>query len=113
MQDRTLLKIALCGSLLGLVILAIFAATLQLEDSKNIDYEQIGKKAAVTGMIKSISSRNNVTKITVEASCDVHAVFFDPLLELGRGDRVRMLGTVEEYQGRRELIIEKIFLAPQ
>lgn len=108
MEDKTLLVFAIGTALTGILALGILSSILKLEDTKNLENEALGKKASVSGKVLSIDTRKNVTILTISSLCEVEGVFFEERPPIAKGDRVRILGTVQEYKGKREIIIEKI-----
>ena len=106
-----LLKIALICSLVGLTALYFISTKIEVKDYKpNLANENIGDDVKLNGVVTKISDRGSVVFIEVSQQSPVTVVLFtdDDNLRLGNGDNVEVIGKVQEYNGKNEIIAQKI-----
>lgn len=111
MKENTLLKIALICSLAGLVILYFISTKIEVKDYKpNILNKNIGEDVKLKGSITKITDVGNVVFIEVNQQSPITVVLFtdDDSLKLNNGDNVEVIGEVQEYNGKNEIIAQKI-----
>jgi len=111
MKENTLLKIALICSLIGLITLYFISENIEVKDYKpNLVDENIGDDVKLNGVVTKISDRGSVIFIEVGQQSPVTVVLFteDDNLRLGNGDNVEVIGKVQEYNGKDEIIAQKI-----
>ena len=111
MKETTLLKIALICSLAGLVILYLISAKIEVKDYKpSILNKNIGDDVKLTGAVTKISDKGDVVFIEVNQQSPITVVLFtdDDNLKLNNGDNVEVIGKVQEYSGKNEIIAQKI-----
>ena len=100
------MKLALICAIIGTVVLVVLSESVEVTEA-NIDDLKEGDDDKVSGVIKSISNRGNATFLEIETVQVVKAVAFDPV-NVSKGARVELIGTVQEYEGSNELIVQKI-----
>ena len=110
MKETTLLKIALICSLLGLAVLYFISAKIDIKDYKpNQLNENVGDDVKLTGTITKISQNENVAFIEIDYGNPVTIVAFgSDDLKLKNNDTVEVIGKVQEYKGKNEIIAQKI-----
>lgn len=111
MKETTLLKIALICSLVGLIVLYFISAKIEAKDYKPARLnENIGDDVKLKGVILGISDRGDVVFIEVSHQNPVDVVLFtkDNNLNLNEGDSIEVIGEVQEYNGKNEIIADKI-----
>ena len=114
MQEKTLLKIALITSLVGILILLIILDKIDVSSSNinAINKTLNNKQAKIKGEITRITETPGLYIINVKdntGNIDV-IVFKEEKLELEKGDIVQIEGQVTEYQGKMEVIAKKVIL---
>lgn len=112
MKEKTLLKIALIASLIGILILLFISSKLEVNEKtiSNIDETDIGSSLKIDGVITNIRKTNTVTFIDIAQLEEMKVVVFNEEIDLNRGDYVEITGKIEEYKGSTELIADKIIL---
>ena len=113
MKETTLLKIALICSLVGLALLYFISTKIEVKDYKpNILNKNVGDDVKLTGKVTKITDREDVVFIEVYQQSPVNVVLFtdNDNLKLSNGDNVEVIGKVQEYNGKNEIIAEKIRL---
>ena len=111
MKESTLLKIALLCSLVGLIALYFISAKIEFKDYKpSALNKDIGDDVKLQGTISRISDKGNVIFIEVAQQMPVTVVLFskDEDLKLRNGDKIEVIGEVQEYNGKDEIIAQRI-----
>lgn len=111
MKESILLKIALICSLTGLVVLYFISAKIEIRDYKPSELSRnVGDDVRLKGTITKISDKGNVVFVDVSQQNSVSVVLFssDGSLKLKNGDNVEVLGKVQEYNGKNEIIAQKV-----
>lgn len=113
MKERNLFKISLVGSILGIVILWLAASQIELSESmiSQIDGVPEGDEVLVKGVVTKVTDTEKVAflDISQEEIKSVTVVLFkDEDVDLAEGDYVEIEGTVEDYEGEREIIANKV-----
>jgi DNA/RNA endonuclease YhcR with UshA esterase domain len=111
MEDRILLTIALVCGCLGVVALFLIAIRMSPNDVElgRIESLKDSESVRVTGEITRIVDRGDVGFLDITSTETAMVVIFSPRnLTLKKGDKVSVTGRISEYQGRNEIIAEKI-----
>ncbi|MBI2124628.1 OB-fold nucleic acid binding domain-containing protein [Candidatus Pacearchaeota archaeon] len=110
MKETTLLKTALICSLLGLVILYFISAKIDVKDyNAGILNKNIGDDVKLTGKITKISQSENVAFLEVSYESPITIVLFtDKNVSLEANDSIEIIGEVQEYKGKNEIIAQKV-----
>lgn len=110
MKETTLLKIALICSLVGLIALYFISTRIEVKDYKPSLNKNIGDDVKLNGVVTKITDRGNVVFIEVNQQNPITVVLFtdDDNLRLKDGDNVEVIGEVQEYNGKNEIIAQKI-----
>ncbi len=112
MKESMLLIISLITSVIGLIALffisiSIGTPSLSLDEISAQTEEEM---VTVQGEIKKITDADSVTLLIVEQPTQRTAVLFKPKgskTNLEEGMRVELLGKVDMYEGKPELIVHK------
>jgi len=109
MKDSTIKKIAITCSFIGVVILFFIADKIEVDDITvdNLDEIEIGKTIKIKGYVEDIVNTEKIAflKIAQEKIEVVSVVLFkeeDIILE--KGDYIEVVGEIEEYEGKKEII---------
>ena len=110
MKETTLLKIALICSLVGLIVLYFISSKIEVKEYKPVLSKNIGDDVKLNGIVSKITDRGNVVFIEVIHQNPVTVVLFtdDDNLKLRNGNNIEVIGKVQEYNGKNEIIAEKI-----
>lgn len=111
MKESSLLKIAFFVSVIGIVLLYLFADSIILEETRlnETDKLQQDKTVRIIGIVKKISTNDNNTFITIEQSNNID-VFVNKPINLTQNSTVEVIGKVDEYNGKKEIVAEKIMV---
>ena len=111
MKETTLLKIALICSLVGLLVLYFISTKIEIKDYKpNILNRNVGDDVSLKGTVTKINDKGNVVFVDVSQQNSVPVVLFtdNNNLNLKNGDNVEVIGKVQEYNGKNEVIAQRI-----
>ncbi len=111
MKENTLLKIALICSLVGMVALYFISAKIDLKDYKPpVTDKNIGDDISLKGAVTKITDRGNVVFVEISHQSPVNVVMFagEGTLQLKRGDNVEVIGKVQQYNGKEEIIAQNV-----
>ncbi len=114
MQESHLKQTALLLSLLGLIILYFYAQETNLKPTaESLNQLPPASKITFLGTITNLEHTNKGTFLTLEAqrpeTVDI-IVFHPESLYLKLGQQIQVQGNVEEYNGKTEIIAQKIVL---
>ncbi len=96
MKEKTLLLIALMVIAVGLPLLLVLSLFAHPQE----------KFVTVYGYVEKSYTTNGVTIVYVQPSSEIPVVFFDKEPQFSKGEFVRLNGTLQEYQGRVEVVVE-------
>ncbi len=110
-SENTLLKIALACSLLGLLVLYFSSTNIDVKEYKpRILNKNVGDDIKLEGIITKIADKGDVIYIEVSQQYPTTIVLFadNNNLKLNNGDTIEIIGKVQEYKGKNEIIAQKI-----
>jgi len=115
MQEKTLLKIALIFSLVGIILLFIFSNNVSIKEINigKINEEDLDTTVKIIGRIEKVSDTEKVIFLTIgqEKIETIPVLLFkDSNISFAPGDYVEITGTLEDYEGEKEVIANKIRL---
>lgn len=111
MKENTLLKIALICSLAGLVALYFVSSKIEVSDYKPATLNKnIGDDVRLKGTVAKITDKGSVVFIEVSQQSPITVVLFtdDDNIKLKDNDVIEVIGNVQEYNGKNEIIAQKI-----
>ena len=110
MKDSTLLIIALAVFVIGMAGLVVTAKTITVDEATldAIDELPAEQMTRVDGVVERLTEKGNVTIMVISQQTLVTVVAFDDKVSVKKGDRIGVEGTIEEYNGKKEIIAEKI-----
>lgn len=114
MKEKTLLKLALISSFVGIAALFFISDQIKIKQSEisELEKSQLGSTVKIIGKIERISESNKTYYLTIlnYKPEKVTAVVFrgNDALFLSEGDEVELTGTLEEYKGEMQIISDNI-----
>ncbi|MFC1685770.1 exodeoxyribonuclease VII large subunit [Nanoarchaeota archaeon] len=101
-------KIALITALIGTLILAVLAYYLEpkTQEISEIDESTIDSFVKVSGEVMSIGQKGNYFDLS-DKSGSIRVVSFQRL-EISKGDKLEVIGKVDEYYGKLEIEAQDI-----
>jgi len=111
MKEKTLFKLALVIIILGLIILFFVSEKIEIDEKaiSKINKENLDEYVKITGTIDSIFKSEKVTILEVKKPESITVIIFDDI-NLNKGDKVEIIGVVEEYEGSMEVIGHRVRL---
>lgn len=111
MEEKTLLKLSLIISLSGLVLLYFLSSGIDLEAVPGIEEVEENSEITVRGNLGKVTQLDTVAFLELwqEKIVKTTVVLFkDQNISLQAGDYVEISGTVEDYEGKKEVIGNKV-----
>lgn len=110
MKENTLLKIALICSLIGLAALYFISSKIEVKRYAPKQLKaNIGDDVGLKGTITKITDKGSVVFIEVEQANTVAVVLFTKdNISLSKGDNIEIIGEVQEYNGKEEIIAQRV-----
>lgn len=112
MNEKILLRYAIISTVVGLLSLYLIAEEVSLGSMEKYDSVS-GQEMKMEGIVKTVRPTEKAVFLTVEGVRQetIEAIAFtaEPLY-VHEGDRVQITGVIEEYQGKREVIVETLEL---
>jgi len=113
MQEKTLLKIALITSLLGLLILYLISDNIEIKE-KNIEKITLENKdefVKLIGTVNKVIDTEKVTILEIMQPQEITVVLFkneNNTMPIQEGNEVEIIGKVDEYEGKLEIIADRL-----
>ncbi len=113
MQEKTLVRLSLFITVLGLGFLFVYSQTLDLSLTPDLETIADSEKVAMKGTVKNLKVTDKAVFFDLEGEKIVHTdviLFADSSIYLREGDHVELTGQVEEYKGEKEVIADEVVL---
>ncbi|MBW2974238.1 hypothetical protein KY366_00840 [Candidatus Woesearchaeota archaeon] len=109
MKEKTLLKISIICALSGIFLLYLISENITLDESSisSIEDEEIGDDVKVKGVVEDVFNTEQLTIITITQPEEMKIIVYDNV-SLSEGDHIEVIGEIDEYEGERELIGNRI-----
>ena len=113
MDDKTLLRTALIGTIVGVVLLYFISSQLSVGEQVIAQLDELpeGKEVKVTGVVLRVNDAEKVMFLNIaeEKIEDVTVVLFKSgKVDVKEGDVVTVVGSLEEYEGKKEIIGNRV-----
>jgi hypothetical protein len=104
MKERTLLKVALTCTIAGIITLLVLSEIIEIDFHTINEIKQMQDgEIRTSGTIEKIMQKGNVTIITLARKETIDVVIFDKV-DFSKDEKVEVIGDVEEYNGKKEII---------
>ena len=117
MEEKSLFKIALACSLVGVTTLFFVSEFIEVDDKyiEEIRIDYLDKDVKIMGTVKKVVDNGNVVMMNIVQPQELKVVVFkdenkDENIDLKAGNYIEVLGKVEEYNGELEIIGDRIRL---
>ena len=112
MKEKSLLKIALICSLLGLLILYLISDSIEIKE-KNIEKITLENKdefVKLRGIVSNVVDTEKVVIMEITQPQEITVVLFKDkeTVNIQEGNEVEVIGKVDEYEGSLEIIADKL-----
>lgn len=113
MKEKTLLRIALMCMITGMMGLFFISENIEIDslDLSRIDETKTGEYVKFIGRIEGVNQAEKVMFLEVgQEKIETVSVilFLDSGLPLEKGDYVEIEGEIDEYDGEKEIIANKV-----
>jgi hypothetical protein len=109
MQEKTLLKISLICSLIGLTALFFISNNLTFDEPPLITKDELDSTIKVKGKINKINEYEKNTIIEIIRTEKLKIVLFGNV-DLKKGDYIEAIGKLKQYRNNFELIADEVKL---
>jgi len=109
MKEQTVLKIALVCALAGVVILYFVSDNITIDEKAidKINTENVGDNVKIFGRVEKVSNLENVAFLEISQPSSITVIVFGNL-NASAGDNVEVIGKIDEYNGKLEVIGQRI-----
>ena len=113
MEEKTLLKIALICSLLGLLILYLISNNIEINE-KNIEKITLENKDEFVKLRRIVSNVVDTEKVVIMEITQpqqMTVVLFkdeNKTMPIQQGNEIEVIGKVDEYEGKMEIIADRL-----
>jgi len=109
MKDEFLLNIALITAGIGIILLLFLAFYDKIPEKKfnEITSSDVDTKVKVTGIVLQQYIHNNSMTLKLKQECTMDVFLFEKL-NVTVGSNVSVTGSVQEYNGKMELMADSI-----
>lgn len=113
MREKTLLKIALIISLLGLLGLYIISGNIEIKE-KNIEKITLENKdefVKLRGIVNKVIDTEKVAIMEIMQPQEITVVLFkneDKTIQIKDGNEVEIIGRVGEYEGKLQIVADRL-----
>ncbi|MBI2664413.1 hypothetical protein HYX10_03670 [Candidatus Woesearchaeota archaeon] len=110
MNERSLVKLSLIASFIGLFLLFVIslfadAEEISISELNGADLEDV----KIRGKVIAVEEFENMALVEIAEMRTAKVVVFDKsMLTFGVGDDVTVVGEVKDYRGEKEIVAEKI-----
>ena len=113
MKEKTLFKIALICSFIGLIGLYFISDRISIDRIKisEIDREDIGEEIKIVGKVERVANSDKVVflEISEMKTESISVILFkDRDIEIKKGSYVEVEGEIDDYNGEREVIAGRV-----
>ena len=112
MKEKTLLKIALIVSLVGLLVLYIISDNITIKQA-SIEKITLGNKdemVKVRGIVSRVTDTDKVTIMEIMQPTEITVVLFkgnNQSMPIKEGNEVEIIGKVDEYNNKLEIVAQR------
>ncbi len=109
MNDEVLLNISLTVATIGIIILLLLSYYDKIPEKQfnEITLKDINNKVTIKGTIIQEYKHNNSMTLKLKQECVIDVFLFEQL-NFTIGSNVSVTGTVQEYNGKMEVVADKI-----
>ena len=109
MKEKTLIKISLIFSVIGIVFLYYLVGNVSLDEKEIDKINYIDQDIKIKGVVTNIDERDKGAFVEIAQPNVMKVVIFkDDELNLKINDYIEITGNVEEYNGKLQIIAEEV-----
>jgi aspartyl/asparaginyl-tRNA synthetase len=113
MQEFTLIKISITVMIIGFTCLLHITNTFDLNEINTLDNKIITEEIKMQGVIEKVHTQEKATFLTITGKKieTINVILFSKEnIELHPGNTIELEGTIEEYEGKKQVIAHEIKL---
>jgi DNA/RNA endonuclease YhcR with UshA esterase domain len=112
MEEKKLLRLSLIFSLFGILVLFLISLNMDVNEKliSQLDETDLGFNVKMEGVVTDVQNKGTVTLITISQLDEMDVVLFNSELILNKGDYLEVTGKIDEYEGKNQIIADKIVL---
>jgi len=108
MKEKSLLKIALICTILGIVVLLFLSEIVEVKESKISEAKNVDNGIVrITGVVENVRVGEKATILSVSKKESIDVVVFGQT-DFQKGDFVDVTGEVQDYEGKKEILAKEI-----
>ncbi len=107
MQDKTLLKLAITASIVGMFAIFLVSEKIEPYELRALETHENGEIVSLVGEVKDIRNAGTVTILKIDTTQQIDVVVFEPI-DIKRNARLNIVGEVSEYEGKKQVIANEI-----
>jgi hypothetical protein len=109
LKGKMLLRVAIIGAIVGVFLLYIISQGIEVNENSigKIEDEEMGNDVKLMGVVTGIYSGEDASIITVSQPSEMK-VLVTGQVNLSEGDYIEVIGEVDEYNGEREIIGNRV-----
>lgn len=111
MKEKTLLKIALIISMVGIVILFFTSQKIGVteKDIGKINADNTGEIVKIKGNLNKITRTEKAVFLEITQPAEIIVIILEGKnISLAEGQTIEVIGKIDEYNGKMEVIAERI-----
>ncbi len=95
MQEKTLLKISLICTLVGIFVLFVISNNIEIKESivNDINGINVDERALIKGTVNRVVNNEKFTIIKLEKKEFIDILLFENFLDLKKGDKIEIRGS--------------------
>ncbi len=113
MQEKSIVKISYITAIIGLGLLFVFSEVLKPAIADDLDSAKTAEEVRILGKITRVQNSEKALFLEIEGQKTVKTeviLFPEEKIFVNEGDYAEITGTVEEYQGKKEIVASRIVL---
>lgn len=113
MDEKTLIRISFITVVIGLSFLFLYAQDFSLRTVENLDSIPSTEQVHLKGTVNNLRETDNAVFLQLEGEKVVNTdviLFPEDNIYLHEGDEVEIYGQVEDYNGEKEVVGDKVVL---
>ena len=110
MDDKALFRISLAFAVLGMSFLFFISENIEIRQPDIAKINDLEKYVKLEGTVTRATKINGNLFLRVAQEEQMSVVLFDEDSEIRPGDKVEIVGRLEEYKGEYEVIGEELYV---
>ncbi len=109
MDEQLLLRIALISVILGLVVLFLITQRIELSATQINKIDGVNEDVLIKGVVTRVTDRGNLLFLEVTKPEKMTVIMFkDGVIDVEKGDAVEVIGRVDEFEGKEEIVANEV-----